>query len=157
MADIDIGPDAKGRDSTQIAGYTFVMLDNPANASGKIDKVELWFNTNAGGVKVGTFSRRITSNFTCRDFATIGNVTAGSKQTFTGLDIDVVVGDFIGIFFSSGTLEWDEAGYAGAYYKEGDQFETGEQAYSPLFNDAGSVYGESVEAPPEVKAYGLVI
>lgn len=141
MAVIDIGPDAIDRGTTNPAGYTDVMLDNPANDTGTITKFELWFYNNAGGVKAGTFSRDV-ANFTPRDYETIGNVTSGSKQTFTDLDCDVTAGDYIGIYYSSGDLEWDNTGYGGDYYKSGDQFDAGEQTYALQSGDAGSVYGE---------------
>ncbi len=157
MADIDIGPDAIDRATIIDSLWTYVCLDNPANASGTITKVELWFFTSGVGVKVGTFYGT-PPDFTLRDSATIGNVASGSKQTFPGLSIDVQVGDYIGCYFSGGYIETDSAGYAGVYYKHFDQFSPGQKTYTLIANYALSLYGEGeIEAPPAAKSYGLVV
>lgn len=129
MTAIDIGSAATDRNSAAGATYTYIPLANTANASGKITSVELWFNTNATGVKVGTFSRS-GAVFTPRSSASIGSVTAGSKQTFTGLNIDVVTGDYIGYYAASGGMDYSNSGGSGYYYKAGDQFGAGAQTYS---------------------------
>ena len=46
---IDIGPGATDR-GTSGTPRTAVAKANPANATGTIDTVELWFNTNGSGV-----------------------------------------------------------------------------------------------------------
>lgn len=141
MATIDIGPGAINRASAHSYNRTLLCVDNPANANGKITSVEIWANANLSGCKVGTFYGSGTS-YTSRDYATIGNVTAGSKQTFGSLSIDVQSGDYIGIFYSSGGIEADLSGFAGVYQDFGDQFGTGAQTYTLLAGDALSVHGE---------------
>ena len=147
MAAIDVGNAAIDRATESTEGATYIDLANPANLSGKITSIELWFNgITATGVKVGTFSGS-GGQYTSRDVATIGNVTSGSKQTFSGLSINVVAGDFIGIFFSSGGLELDTTGGSGVYNKLGDQFGTGVQTYALNATHAMSTYGAGFEAP----------
>lgn len=141
MAVIDIGPPAINRGSTFTSAKTAVLLDNPANDTGVITKNELWFVIAGSGVKAGTFYGSGT-DYTSRDYETIGNVPSGSKQTFTGLDCDVSSGDFIGIYFSGGIIESDFSGYAGLYVKGGDQFGAGEQTYALWAGDTASIYGE---------------
>lgn len=141
MAVIDIGPNAIDRASEEGGGYTNVYLDNPANDSGKITKVEIWARNALSGCKVGTFYGT-APNFTCRDFAIIGDVPAGSKQTFDELDIEVEAGDYIGAYWVGGDIESDVAGGAGVYYKQYDQFETGEQGYALAAGYVDSFYGE---------------
>lgn len=147
MADIDIGLPAIARPGGYDQGATLIALDNPANLAGKIKKVELWFQTNATGVKAGTFFGA-APNFTCRDFEVIGNVASGAKRTFTGLNIDVEIGDFIGVYSATGQMEKTDDVHLGIYHKWGDQFEAGEQGYALQAGDGMSVYGEG-DVPSE--------
>ena len=141
MADIDVGSEATDRSGSLTYGYTVVDTANPANASGKLTSIKIFAATNLSNVKVGTLYGTPTT-FTSRDSHTIGSVTAGSLQTFSGLDIAVEAGDFIGIYFSAGSIERDTSGGAGSvYYKTGDQFGAGAQSYSALASNAISVYG----------------
>ena len=140
---LDIGPGAIDRATNLIYGYTNIDLANPANALGYLNFIELYFDSNASGVKVGTFSGSDT-HYTPRDYVTIGNVTA-DYQTFSGLDIDVFSGDYLGIYFSGGALSVDTSGGLGRYYKAGDQFGAGLQTYTLSASVAISIYGTGVE------------
>lgn len=153
---IDIGAAAIDRGDSFVPEYTGIALDNPANASGKITSVEIWAKTDLTGCKVGTFYKDGTS-FTCRDYATIGGVASGSKQTFSGLDIDVETGDYIGIYFSAGSLEMDLSGGAGMYYKSGDQFDAGTQTYELWDVVIYSLYGEGEEPPVAGRSFGYIM
>ena len=137
---IDIGAAAEDRVSGHGSGDTVIAMDNPANASGSITQVEIWASANLTGCKVGTFYGAGES-YTCRDFATIGNVTSGSKQTFSGLSIDVESGDFIGTYYATGIIEAVLIGFSGVYTKVGDQTEAGTQTYSSAAGRAISLYG----------------
>lgn len=154
-APIDVGAGATNRAAALIEAYTWVDLTNPANADGILDTVEAWFDTNATGVKIGTFSGSGTS-YNDRDYETIGNVTAGSKQTFTGKSIDVITGDFIGCYYTTGTLDTDTSGYSGVYYVSGDKFGGGANNYTLRADDALSLYGtgetEGLDPPTNVAA-----
>jgi hypothetical protein len=140
MTAIDVGSDASNRDTYVGNLYTEIVIDNPANATGKITSVEIWFNTNATGVKVGTFYGSGLS-YTNRSYATLGNVTSGSKQTFTGLSIDVTTGDFIGFYAATGYLEASGSGYSGVWYVSGDKFGGGAITYTLSANQTLSLYG----------------
>jgi len=138
--DIDIGYAAV--DGTGSMGFDFTVftLDNPANATGALDTIEIWAETTMGGTKAGTFYGSGT-DYTSRDVETIGTVTAGSKQTFTGLNCNVETGDYIGIYYSSGRIERFTTTGAGICYIAGDQFGTGQQTYFSFDGDAISLYG----------------
>lgn len=142
---IDIGPGAVDRSNTGWAEYTVIDLANPANDTGSLDTFELWFNSTGSGVKVGTFYGSST-DYTSRDVETIGDVTSGSKQTFTGKDCSVTSGDFVGVYAAGGNIEWVELGGSGIYQKYGDQFGAGLQTYELYADDAISIYG-SGETP----------
>jgi hypothetical protein len=139
---IDVGEGAIDRGTSLTFGFTRVALGNPANENGKLTSIELWFATIAENVKVGTFSKS-GDIFTPRDSVTIGTVAAGTKQTFSDLDMDVVSGDYIGIYYSAGAMEHHATGGSGSYYKAGDQFGAGAQTYAAQPDPAGvfSLYG----------------
>lgn len=149
MALIDIGPGATDRSTTRIVNAeTYIAVDNPANGAGTLTIVELFyweFSPAVTGVKVGTFYGSGTS-YTSRDWEDIGDVAVGSKQQFTGLDIDVEVGDFLGHHSDTGRIEADGSGVTKTYRKAGDQFGAGVQTYSAL-TQIHSFYGQGSTEP----------
>lgn len=143
LADIDIGLAAIDRGGTQANGKTYVAYDNPANNTGAITDVEIWAPNNLANCEVATFTDEGSNVLSTRDTETIGSVTAGSKQTFSGLNMDVVTGDYIGIYFSAGNLEADTTG-AGMWYITGDYIPCSSQTFtwSSKAYEALSLYGE---------------
>ena len=148
---IDIGAAAIERPGGQGGNYTRICLENPANATGVITSLEFYAEGAFTGCKVGTFYGSGT-DYTCRDYATLGAIAAGSKQTITQdsggspLSIDVHEGDFIGfIRITAGRIENSATGFAGLYWKAGDQFDAGQQTYTLAAGDAFSIYGIGVE------------
>jgi len=128
IGDIDIGSEAIERGSSFGAPSTLINKDNPANASGKITCVEIYASLTGDleNCEVATFYRPDPDNypnkFTTRDTYVIGAVTGGSKQTFDAIDLDVEKGDYLGITFSSGSIEYSPvgSGYSGVWSKGGD-------------------------------------
>ncbi|MFC1789478.1 hypothetical protein ACFLYY_00700 [Patescibacteria group bacterium] len=112
-----------------LSGYTNINMVNPANATGKITSVEIRGFVPMTGVKVGTFYGS-EPDFIPRDYAVIGNVASGTIETFSGLDIDVVAGDYIGIYNTTGNIYDAVVGGSGVYRLSGDQFDSGEQTYT---------------------------
>ncbi len=111
--------------------------------------MEIWTTGDCTGVKMGSFYGSAPT-FTNRDYETLGDVAGGSKQTFSGLDCDVVSGDYIGGYWQEDFLEWDIEGFAGAYAKGGDQFGQGEQTYSEMAGDTGSLYATGESGVPPI-------
>lgn len=128
---IDVGSPATNRASASANTRTIILAENPANDTGILDSVEIWAATNATGCKVGTFYGSSTT-YTSRDYELLGNVAQGSKQTFTGLSIDVVASDLIGFYIASGNIERDNSGYLGYYYSEAssDYFDGASHSYT---------------------------
>ncbi len=116
---IDIGAAATDRASfLQTSIYTVVGVENPANATGTMESVEVWYDTaSTNDVWVGTFSA-VGNVLTVRDSESIGNVASGSKQTVSGLDIDVTAGDYLGTFskISIAQIERDNSGSGYWFY-----------------------------------------
>lgn len=103
---IDIGALAINRAGWGGMGNTQIFQDNPADGTGKITSIEVFAVSgyNLVGLKVATFFVVSGNTLSTRDWANIGAVTSGSKQTFV-VDINVVAGDFIGLYASSGRIE----------------------------------------------------
>lgn len=137
--DIDIGMEAINRDSRAPAG-TLINRGNPANASGKITSVEIYANSDLKECKVATFYETDTNKFSTRDYEAIGTVTAGSKQTFT-VDLDVVAGDYLGIYYSGGYIEFDTFGVGYWYIFSADHIPCTEQAFTYRSSRTISLYG----------------
>jgi hypothetical protein len=142
MADIDIGSAAVDRASDASNAYTYALYDNPANASGSITSVEMWAYYSLSNCEVATFVAEGSNVFSTRDSETIGSVTAGSKQTFSGLAMDVETGDYIGGYWSAGLLERDNIGYSGYAYLSGDHIPCSSVTFSTIGNRTMSLYGE---------------
>ena len=137
--DIDVGPGAVY--SVHSFGWSTTLLakGNPANDSGWLDTIEVFAYSSMQGAKVGTFSGSGTS-YTNRDCETIGGVTAGSKQTYTGLSCVVQTGDFLGIYWSAGYIRISGGVSGDAYYLAGDQCGTGAKTYY-IYHHYPSIYG----------------
>lgn len=118
MALIDIGNPAVDWDSQCVSGYTYILCDNPANASGKITQIELWAATELTNCEVATFYVVSGNNLSTRDSQNIGTIPAGSKQTRT-VDLTVVAGDYIG-FTAVGNLGRMDSGGHDYWYRSSD-------------------------------------
>lgn len=92
---IDIGAPAIDRAAQISGGSTDIPKLNPANATGNLDTVEIWVTGSLANLKVATFYV-VSGNFlSTRDYITIGAASNG-YHAYTGLSIDVVIGDYIG-------------------------------------------------------------
>lgn len=156
MTTIDVGSTAINRDSYGDAGTTFIDFANPANLSGLIDTIEVWANQNMSGLKVGFFYLVSGTTYKCRTVISIGSVTAGSKQTFSGLSAAIVAGDYIGFYWSGGRIEYGTAG-VGRGYLAGDHVNVDEQSSFGVAMGSGSFscYGTGYSGPPLVSSVRL--
>jgi len=103
--DINIGSPAIDR-ATATTTATLIEGANAANATGKITSVEIWskIGNDLVNCEVATFYSTGENEFSTRDIQYIGAVISGSKQIFE-VDLDVQIGDYIGIYFSAGQIE----------------------------------------------------
>lgn len=119
MAAIDIGNTASDRAEYEtIDNYTYVDRVNPADGTGTITTIEIWAKTSLANCEVATFYVVSGNTLSTRDTHTIGAVTSGSKQTFSGLSIAVQTGDYLGITWTLGAIEKDSG--TTNWYKSGD-------------------------------------
>ncbi len=130
---LDVGAEAVTGSASATAGYTDISLTNPLNASGQLSSIEVWAMTDCTGLKVGTFYNSGTGQYTCRSVVELGNVTSGSKQTYTTdassnpISLTGVAGDYIGYHIDTGTWAYNTGG-TGLYYKSGDQCVAGQSS-----------------------------
>lgn len=155
---INIGAPAIDRATSGGPQFTWALLDTPCPFDGTLTTVELWAHANLSNAKVASFSRN-GNKLTSRDYALLGDVPGGSKQTFNDLEIEIVAGDLIGIHADLSGLEIDSSGGDGLYYCEGDQIGTGEQTYTLIANYIASLGGWVTIAAgaPARRSYGFVI
>lgn len=157
MAAIDVGGAAIDRASTHPAEYTSIEGSNTADGTGEITSIELWMATNASDFEAATFINQGAEDFSVRDNETLGSVTAGSKQTFSGLSMSVATGDYIGFYMSAGTMEKDNSGGVEVWAKSGDYIPgTGTETYSTTPDRIMSIYGTGVSLDPQLVTPGTL-
>lgn len=144
---IDIGPGATDRDDSGACfNRTLIDRNNAANATGTVSTFEIWMDGN-GAVTAATWTNNGGDDHTCTDFESVGAVVAGAKRTFSGLDIDVTSGDFLGFYSDDGSVSiaWDVG--SGTVFKTGDQTEAGQVTFDEFdYTSTMSVYGTGTEA-----------
>lgn len=141
MGAIDIGPGATDRGTTN-ADMTQIVKDNPANDTGAITSVEIYGASDLPNCEVATFEEVTTDTFTTRDSETLGTITGGSKQTVSGLDMDVETGDYLGIYFGLvGDIEADDSGYVGLWIQSGDNIPCTSTSFTYYAGYTVSIYG----------------
>lgn len=143
MAAIDIGAGTGDYDTYRGFGYTGIDLTNPANDDGVLDTFKIWLHSSTTGFLVGTFYGSGTS-YTVRDYETLGSISNGSEQTFTGKSCDVQTGDFIGGYNSiaeGGQLECNSSGGSGTYYVSKNGFDGSAHTYTLYANAKYALYG----------------
>ena len=131
MAAITIGLGAIDRNNSTSVLHTLLDLTTAANRTGTLSSFEIWAVGSMTGVKMGTFYNTDTNKYTSRDYENIGNVTHGSKQTFTGKNCDVKAGDFLAVrATNTGNIEmaWGSVGDAASCFD--DAFGAGEKTFT---------------------------
>lgn len=149
---IDIGSVAIDGNDYWLTG-TWINGANPANETGTITTVKIYAQTGypLAGCKVATFYLEAGTNFSTRDYETVNNgngagvVVAGSEQTFT-VDLDVVAGDYIGIYFSSGRIESTTSGTSWRT-QAADNIPSDNVEYTAIANVTLSLYGTGATPP----------
>ena len=116
VPDIDIGvwADMTGAIS---ATHTYINLGNPANASGNITSVKIGSSHTMYDVRVGIFYRpnpvEFPNKYSTRSYVIIGTVIG--TQTIA-VNLDVEIGDLIGIYRSDGQMDYQNSGYNGTLW-----------------------------------------
>ncbi len=119
---IAVGTDCVDLNTTQSVDVTIIDLETAANATGTINEIQMWPNTNISVGIVGSFflvSGTTYENTAGRATARDLSATAGSCDTIVGggvefTDFAIDATDFIGANWDSGILERNSAGGSGA-------------------------------------------
>jgi hypothetical protein len=134
-----MGNEAIDRSTYNSSPKTNVDKNNPANASGTITSVEIYAYSALTLVEVATFFTVSGNNLSTRDTEIIGSVTAGYHQY--NVNLDVVIGDFIGIYFATGSLDRSTETATGSVYVASDQIPCTNVTFTALANNTISLYG----------------
>jgi hypothetical protein len=129
-----------GNDKTGY-GVTYINKYNPANDSGIITSIKLWAKEDIQNIKIGIFYIVSGNNLTCRSSQAIANQLAGEIKT-VNVNLAVVAGDCIGIYFTGGALEKQdpEAG-KGVWQLSGNQMSCINTTFQSYNNRCIMLYG----------------
>ncbi len=152
---IDIGSPAIEQEGSVLKEFTHIGKENPANANGKITKVEIFAYENLLNTIVATFTQVEENVFTARDSQYIGTVISGSKQIFS-VDLEVAEGDFIGIYFTSGMCMMHFAG-GGRWALYGDQSSCSMATFNFTADRTISLYGTGPITEGELTIGGEIL
>ena len=157
---IDVGPGATNRGGDVILdNATLIDLNNPANATGTIDTYEIWTIDNFSAVTGGFQTDKGSNVYQVTDSELLGSVTGGAKQTFTGLTISVILGDYISAYAvnEAGYLSVEaDSGTSAVVTKSGEYIDPGDSAtYGAVSNrSALSLYAAGTEGGATDKTAG---
>ena len=115
-----IGEEPINRSGSFQSGYTIINKGVPAQASGIVERIAIWAAYSMTNVEVATFYEVSPGRYSTRDTQSIrGTIFAGSMREYD-VNLDVRVGDLIGIYFKSGSIERSTSGYSGTWSTRGD-------------------------------------
>lgn len=144
---IDIGPGAVVQSYDSLTS-TYVDKNNPANASGIIDTFQVYpAYADMTGIQCATCYVVSGDNLSTTDYDdTIGTAAPGGTRTFTGLSIDVTIGDYLGIYFVSGYICRTATGFGDGYwYQSGDNIPCTNTGFVAGTTRKFSIYGTGTE------------
>ena len=138
---IDVGSGASDELNAVIGNLTYIALANPANLTGKITNIAINVHIALASAKVATFYVS-GGKYTARSASGDLGIIAVGLQNFA-VDLDVVAGDFIGIYFTDGgdAIHAKTSGGSGVAYLAGDQTACKDATFSLYANYAISLYG----------------
>lgn len=145
---VDIGIEAVVLASSSNSGNTHINKANPASRAGVITSIEIWAQVNITGLRVGAFYNIGGTEFKCRDSVAIaGTITAGSKVT-KAVTIAVEIGDYIGLYWTGGNLEYANSDYLGVWWIAGEKIDPDDQGNYSLRGTHSLSLGGYVEVIP---------
>ena len=144
--DITIGnPAINGDILTGATGYTQVDKLTPADGTGTITTVEVYMRASATKGIIAIFSAD-GNTLTAHDFEDVGALVV--DYNIVSVNLDVVEGNYIGIYYEGGEVENTPGTSTGIWYKAGNQtqcVDTGFAVYVNAFISLGGSSGVAVE------------
>jgi len=145
-AEITIGSAAINRAGYYNPGKTYVAKGSTANGTGTITSAEFYVQLELTGAKVAIFYVVAGNNLTARDFETVqiggqdpGVIPVGFSTAT--VDLDVVTGDYIGLYWSGGGKLDVEVSGDGEWHKDGDQTGCTDTLFNSQADRTMSLYG----------------
>jgi len=140
---IDVGAAASDRNNF-FDPVTCVAVANPANATGLITQVQIFSDSELEGIEVASFSAS-GNDLTTRASVSLHDSDAGLTTYTAPTDFspfEIRIGDYIGIYFSTGRISIDDAGVGGSgvWFKAGDQIPCTSEGFSFAINYELSLY-----------------
>lgn len=139
---IDIGSEASDRLYYQNYSNTIIDKNNPANADGKIKKIQVHLAQTVYAWKIAIFTEISPNRFTTRDYAVMPAGPHDPGWYEFDVDLDVKEGDFIGFYLTNGQVDSD---YSGIGYWGGwgaDYIPCVDQLFSHYIDMAISLHGD---------------
>lgn len=129
-------------------GYTIISQATPSSDQGIVNRVYLYVGgSNYTKVKIGIFTRVGGSQFICTGYVDIGTVLAGYTWRNYAAAVPVIAGQYIGLYYETGSLSYTKPSSYGQWNKSGDQMEAGTQTFSSLIgNWEIPVYGVAISS-----------
>jgi len=113
---IDVGEAAIDRPGSGDAGGTYVAEGNAANATGTIDTIQIYAASNMTVCEVASFAHEGSNVLSTNGIEAIGDVTAGSTQTFSNRTMAINQGEHIGDTHDTGSIDYEWPGGTGMWY-----------------------------------------
>lgn len=149
---IDVGTAAEDRGSYSVLGTTRVLTDNPANDTGTINHIDVWFNTGGatGDCDFASFTDEGSDTLSTNGVAQTITIATGDNNfdapgDFTAFNIST--GEYIGIYGPSDVrLELDSGSGDVTYYKSSDQIPCSSVEFTSTVVRAYSLYATGTES-----------
>lgn len=136
---VDIGSPAIEGAGNYSNAATRINRENPANVTGVITSVAIYAGAEMSDCQVATFYIEAGTNLSTRDWELIGAVPAG--YSIHSVNINVTVGDCIGICFpAEGSIAYN-AGTEACWYRLGDNIPCDDVEFTATGNWKISVLG----------------
>ncbi len=100
------------------AGYTVVLLDNPATVAGVITTVNINGYSTLSNLSVASFYLVSASYLSTRASQSLGSLSGGAQSV--SVSLEVAVGDMIGYYSTGYGVCRNTTGGSGAYYYNGN-------------------------------------
>ncbi|GAI25640.1 unnamed protein product, partial [marine sediment metagenome] len=118
-------------------GGSTLITDGPADGTGKITKVAFYAKSTTYNPYFGIFYRTGPNLYTCRDWVQIMGTYFRKEVHDVDVDLDVVEGDYLGMYWRYNEGEVGKASAPPQWYKSGNQMGCVDAEFSPPWPGTG--------------------
>jgi len=118
------------------------MVDKgyPADGDGRLTEAQIYVTSTLNNLEIATFIGEGGNVLSTRDNEAIAGTYAAGYHELV-IDLDVMTGDHIGSYTTSGYFDYDASGELGSWGKAGDNIPCTEVTFSLSSDDAYSLRG----------------